>query len=127
MGPCRHGHRAPRVLVVEDEGLIAAVTVETLADEGYDVRAASDGCTALGLLQTWWPCLVLLDIMMPVMDGRAFLRELGRMEGAAGLAVVLVSGAGGPLPSDMGMHVADVVRKPFRLELLVDIVARLAT
>src|SRR5438045_2785985 len=93
---CRHGHTAPRVLVIKDEGLIAAVVVETLADEGYDARAASDGCAALGLLGTWWPCLILLDVMMPVMDGRIFLRELGQLKGAADLPVVLVSGAGGP-------------------------------
>ena len=73
------------------------------------------------------PCLILLDILMPAMDGRAVLRELRRLEATADIPVVLVSGAGGPLLSDERMHVADVIRKPFRLELLVDVVARLAT
>ena len=65
--------------------------------------------------------------MMPVMDGRAFLRELWRSEALAAPPVVLVSGAGGPLLSDVSMRVADVIRKPFSLERLLDTVARLAT
>jgi two-component system response regulator MprA len=127
MHRCRHGHAAPRVLVIEDESLIAAVVAETLADEGYEVRATSDGHDGLGLVQGWTPCLILLDILMPAMDGRAVLRELRRLEAAADVPVVLVSGAGGPLLSDVSMQVADVIRKPFRLELLLDVVARLAT
>jgi CheY-like chemotaxis protein len=61
------------------------------------------------------------------MDGRAVLRELRRLEATAGTPVVLVSGAVGPLLSDVSMSVADVVLKPFRPERLVDIAARLAT
>jgi CheY-like chemotaxis protein len=127
MGRCGHGFDAPRILVIEDEGLIASITAETLADEGYEVRIAGDGASALEVLQAWAPCLILLDIMMPVMDGRAFLRELWQLEDLAATPVVLVSGAGGPLLSDVSMRVADVIRKPFRLERLLDTVARLAT
>jgi DNA-binding response OmpR family regulator len=47
MRQCRHGFGAPRVLVVEDEGLIASVAAESLADEGYAVRTAGDGRAAL--------------------------------------------------------------------------------
>ena len=126
MRQCRHGFDAPRILVVEDEGLIAAVAAEMLMDEGYAVRLAGDGRTALEELRAWTPCLVLLDILMPVMDGRAFLREVRRSEEWAALPVVLVSGAGGPLLSDVSMRVADVIRKPFSLERLLATVERLA-
>ena len=127
MSRCRHGFDVPRILVIEDESLIATITAETLADEGYEVRTASDGSTALEVLRAWAPCLILLDIMMPVIDGRAFLRELWQLEDLATTPVVLVSGVGGPMLSDVSMRVADVIRKPFRLELLLDTVARLAT
>jgi CheY-like chemotaxis protein len=127
MRTCRHGFAALRVLVIEDEGLIATVTAETLADDGYEVRTAGDGRSALEVLRGWSPCLVLLDIMMPVMDGRAFLREMWQTESLSDIPVVLMSGAGGPLLSDVSMRVADVIRKPFRLEALLDVVARLAT
>jgi CheY-like chemotaxis protein len=115
MSHCRHGFDTPRILVIEDEGLIAAIAAETLADDGYEVRTARDGSSALEVLRAWAPCLILLDIMMPVMDGRAFLRELWRLEDLAATPVVLVSGAGGPMLSDVSMRVADVIRKPFRL------------
>ena len=127
MRPCRHGFDAPRVLVIEDEGLIAAVAAETLVDEGYEVRTAGDGRAALDVVRTWMPCLLLLDIMMPVMDGRAFLRALWQLEDQSDTPVVLVSGAGGPLLSDVSVRVADVLRKPFGLERLVATVERLAT
>ena len=65
--------------------------------------------------------------MMPVMDGRVFLQELWRLEALADTTVVLVSGAGGPMLDDGGMRVADVLRKPFNFDLLLDTVARLAT
>ena len=127
MRQCRHGFGVPRVLVVDDEGLIASVAAESLSDEGYEVRSAGDGRSALALVLDWIPCLILLDIMMPVMDGRAFLRELWRLENLAATPVVLVSGAGGPMLSDVSMRVADVIRKPFNFDRLLDTVSRLAT
>jgi CheY-like chemotaxis protein len=126
MGLCRHGVEGPRILVVEDEGLIAAVVVETLAESGYQVRSVTEGRAALALLRTWAPCLILLDIMMPVMDGRAFLAELSTLDEVADTPVVVVSAAGGPLLSDVSMRVADVIRKPFGLEHLLETVERLA-
>ena len=127
MRQCRHGFAAPRVLVVEDEGLIASIAAEVLADEGYDVRTAGDGRLALELVLDWLPCLILLDVMMPVMDGRAFLHRLRQLEERTETPVVLVSGAGGPALSEVGMRVADVIRKPYGLERLLATVERLAT
>ena len=127
MRQCRHGFGVPRVLLVEDEGLIASVAAELLTDEGYDVRTAGDGRSALVLVLDWLPCLILLDILMPVMDGRAFLNDLWRLEDRAGTPVVLVSGAGGPMLSEVSVRVADVIRKPYGLERLLSTVERLAT
>ena len=127
MRPCRHGFAAPRVLVVEDEGLIATIVVDLLMEEGYEALRMHNGRSALTLVQIWTPCLILLDIMMPVMDGQRFLRELGRLEHLAAVPVVVVSGAGGPTLVNLGMRVADVIRKPFDLDHLVAVVARLAT
>jgi CheY-like chemotaxis protein len=119
MRPCRHGFSRPRVLIIEDEGLILAIMVEMLTDEGYEVQPAGDGRQALDLMQSWLPCLILLDIMMPVMDGYALLEELAVRKDLASIPVVLVSAAGGPLLSDVSMRVADVIRKPYDLDRLV--------
>ena len=99
-----------------------------LTDEGYEARAAGDGQSALALLQEWSPCLILLDILMPKMDGQAFLRELRHLKThPPTLPIVLVSGVGGPMLSDVSMRVADVIRKPFSFDLLLTTVARLVT
>ncbi|MEX2373035.1 MAG: response regulator, partial [Dehalococcoidia bacterium] len=60
-----------RVLVLEDEDSIRRLTVDLLTDEGFEVRAAPDGRQGLAILDEWRPDVIVLDLMMPVMDGRA--------------------------------------------------------
>ncbi len=94
-----------------------------LADEGYDVRAAPDGRAALALLETWRPHLILLDLMMPVLDGWGFRARQLATPGAEDLPVIILSAA-----RDMrveSLRPAAVVPKPFNLELLLDRVAAL--
>src|SRR5262245_21753195 len=62
-----------RILVVDDDPDILATTLTILQAEGYDVQGASTGRAALGLVDTWLPHLILMDIRMPDMDGWAFL------------------------------------------------------
>ena len=59
------------ILVVDDEPLIREVVVDLLRDEGYVVVIADDGHAALEVVQQEAPALVLMDVMMPRMDGRA--------------------------------------------------------
>jgi CheY-like chemotaxis protein len=61
-----------RVLVVDDDELIRDTLATALADEGYAVRVAADGRAALDSLHEWRPDLIVLDLMMPEMDGYAF-------------------------------------------------------
>ena len=73
-------HRKPgvarRVLVVDDDPDILDALSEILEVEGYDVQRARNGREALQRLEHWLPDLVLLDLMMPVMDGWEFARSL---------------------------------------------------
>ena len=94
-----------------------------LADEGYAVRAAPDGRAALALLETWRPHLILLDLMMPVLDGWGFRARQLATPGAEDLPVIVLSAA-----RDMrveALRPAAVVPKPFDLELLLNTVADL--
>ena len=71
----------PRVLVIEDDEAIREILRTALADEGYEVIVARHGQSALMHMQRWTPDLIVLDIMMPVMDGITFRqrqRELVR-------------------------------------------------
>ncbi len=64
------------ILIVEDEQVLQDVYKLILASKGYDVHVASNGLEGLGQLKNVKPDLVLLDLFMPVMDGREFLRNV---------------------------------------------------
>lgn len=70
--------RRPVVLVVDDEPDIRRLVGEALRLEGYQVRTAGDGREALQRVAEERPDLILLDLMMPVMDGRQFCSVLAR-------------------------------------------------
>jgi DNA-binding response OmpR family regulator len=68
--------RAPRVLVVEDDDAIAQVLQRSLRMEGYDVKTAGDGVSALDLAHAFLPDLVILDLGLPRLDGIEVARTL---------------------------------------------------
>src|SRR5437588_3499115 len=68
--------RAPRVLVVEDDDAIAQVLQRSLRMEGYDVKVAGDGVSALDLAHAFLPDLVILDLGLPRLDGIEVARTL---------------------------------------------------
>ena len=63
--------RQPRILVAEDDRVLQDLVAELLVEAGYDVTTASDGDEALKIVREQSPDLVLLDVMMPRMDGYA--------------------------------------------------------
>ena len=71
-----------RVLVVEDNDDLRALLKDVLDDAGFEVTAVSNGAEALDLARSWQPAAIVLDLMMPVMDGAAFLRERAQMPGS---------------------------------------------
>ncbi|HUG55463.1 MAG TPA: response regulator transcription factor [Candidatus Limnocylindrales bacterium] len=111
-----------RVLVVDDEPTMRDLLETTLSEEGYEVRTAANGREALQVDAAWRPDLVVLDLMMPVMDGWAFLAERARSSAQAPVLVVsAVRGQGRPLGAD----VADFFAKPFDIERLLRRVSEL--
>jgi PAS domain S-box-containing protein len=93
--PARHvsGYRGPRqtVLVVDDVAANRAVLVDMLERLGFCMVAAQDGATALELAAAQPPDLVLMDIVMPQMDGLEATRRLRALPGLAALPVIAVS------------------------------------
>jgi PAS domain S-box-containing protein len=81
------------VLVVEDESEMRRRLRTTLSDEGWKVEEAENGRIALDVLSTVRPNLILLDLMMPEMDGFEFLAELRHDQSYRGIPVVVVTGA----------------------------------
>ena len=83
------------LLVVDDQALFRRSLEDRLRGDGYKVASAGNGLEALELLEeTPSPCLILLDLMMPVMNGVEFLHALDRRPEAANVRVMLVSSTG---------------------------------
>lgn len=105
------------VLVVEDDAAIRRLLQDILQDEGYQVVTASDGESAVELLETSKPDLILLDVRLPGIDGHgvaAAYREMQLRERAP-ILFVSASTPGPELPEG----VIGFVRKPFDLDELV--------
>jgi len=79
------------ILLVEDTPIVREPLARLLAAEGYEVLAASDGVQATALLNQRRADLILLDVMMPHMDGIAFLQNLRENPRCADLPVVAVT------------------------------------
>jgi len=90
------GSDAPlTVIVVDDQALFRRSIQDRLRSDGYDVVSAENGIEALELLQVApGPCVVLLDLMMPVMNGVEFLLALDKRGETGDVRVMLVSGHG---------------------------------
>lgn len=108
----------PRVLVVDDDLSTTELLATLLHDEGYLVRTASSGTEGLQQLQSWRPQAVLLDLFLPEMDGRAFLREQQRL-GLGSIPVIVVTAVSHPEPA-LAPPPAAVITKPFDLDQLLD-------
>lgn len=104
------------VLVVEDDPTIREVLVEVLGEHGYAAVGASNGREALDALASTSdrPCVILLDLMMPIMDGRSFREEQLQVPELCTIPVIVISAhLDHAVTSDL--HAAAYLRKPVRL------------
>jgi len=104
-----------RVLIVEDEPDIRELVVHHLKREGYQVSAASSGEEALRQVQAAPPDLVILDLMMPSMDGLEVCRRLRQDPATASLPIVMLTAKGDEVDRVLGLEIGadDYVVKPF--------------
>ena len=115
----------PSILIVDDDPDIRAALVDVLSDSGYAVRAASNGREALEILRTGAPPrLVLLDLMMPVMDGLQFRQEQLADPALRDVPVVVISAGSNVAESARSLGVAGYLRKPIDLDRLLEVIAR---
>src|SRR5439155_9253533 len=110
-----------RVLVVEDETTIARPLRRALEREGYDVSVCETGHGALKLARTWAPDLVLLDLLLPDMDGRDVAREL---RVASQVPIIMVTARAEENDRVVGLEIGadDFVTKPF---IVTGLIARM--
>jgi len=110
-----------RILIVDDEPNIAASLEFLLQRGGYDVRVAHDGEEALAEARSFRPQLVLLDVMMPKLDGYEVCQRLREGENGAGVKIVMLTARGREVDAEKGKAIgADLfVTKPFSTRDLV--------
>ncbi len=117
---------AHRVLVVEDDEGIRESLLEILTDVGYEAVGAIDGGDALVKLEVLdpRPRVIILDLMMPNADGRAFRQEQLRRPDISQIPVIVISAYRDVTYSMKELHVDDFLRKPLDLKSLLNLVER---
>ena len=124
----RLGEPRQRVMIVEDEDSIREVTAAWLSDEGFAVTTACNGADALRQLPHAWPDVIVLDLMMPVMDGWAFAEACHRLSAPAEIPIIVVSASHGLVHTARQLREFGVrasLAKPFDFDLLTAIITTL--
>jgi CheY-like chemotaxis protein len=113
------------VLVVEDDADVRDAMVGILESKGYAVCAASHGAEALAQLQAGnRPCIILLDLMMPVMDGWTFCEEREKDPSLAAIPIVVLSAVSRHDPRNTRMRAVEHLSKPLNIDKLLAAVGR---
>lgn len=116
---------AGKVLVVEDEPDLREILIYNLKREGFDVCSSGDGWESLLIAQREKPDVVLLDLMLPTLDGLEVCRQI-RAQASYGVHVIIVSGRRQEEDILRGLELGadDYIGKPFSLK---EIIARIRT
>ena len=114
-----------RILVVEDDTSIRELLVELLESEGYAVSSAINGLEGLKFLQTQGnPDLILIDLMMPVMDGYSFRTEQLKNSNWASIPTVVMSAEANAKEKMKNFNITAFLSKPVELDTILKTVAR---
>lgn len=113
------------VLVVDDEFGVAEVLQSILEDEGYRVVTAINGKQALARLSEFTPDLIMLDYMMPIMDGTQTLAAIRSQSALAQLPIIMMSSLEEASVRETCTDYNSFLRKPFRAAAVAQLVAQL--
>jgi DNA-binding response OmpR family regulator len=110
------------ILIVDDDSSLRKVYKIALEGAGYQISEASNGAVALELLETNQYDLMLLDILMPTLDGQLVLKRLQKMQGHAGMKVIVLSAYPSFREQVAEYKVGDFLVKPIQMQELLDTV-----
>lgn len=108
-----------RILIIEDERPMRTALADTLSAEGYRVLSAADGAAGLEQALTEKPDLILLDVMMPKLDGFAVCAELRRLGIATPVLMLTAKGQVGDRVNGLDAGADDYLVKPFSMDELL--------
>lgn len=117
-----------RILVIEDDNSIRELLVELLETEGYVVSSAMNGLEGLDKLQKEpLPNLILIDLMMPVMDGYSFRTEQLKINEWSKIPTVVMSAEATAKEKMKNLNITALLTKPVELETILQTVATYAS
>jgi DNA-binding response OmpR family regulator len=119
MLPSRRDGTSMKVLVVEDEKRMAEVLQAGLEEENYCVSVAHDGLAALRMTQETQFDLVLLDVMLPVVDGREVARRIRQAQQTTPILMLTARHATADIIDGLDAGADDYLTKPFSFEVLL--------
>ena len=107
----------PKIVIIEDEITLAETLAENLREEAYEVEVSHDGYTGLALIRSAHPDLVVLDIMLPDLDGLSVCRMVRRDATLADLPIIILTARGTEVDKIVGLESGadDYIVKPFGL------------
>ncbi len=116
------GSGEPRILYVEDEADIREVAEFALEDEGFEVLFCADGAEALERVLDFAPDLILLDVMMPILDGPSTLLEIRKIPSLAEVPVAFLTAKvqSCEVNDFLALGALEVIAKPFDPMILPD-------
>jgi DNA-binding response OmpR family regulator len=114
------------VLVVDDDPAIRGLLADALRDEGYTVDVAAHGREALEAMRNRRPATVVLDLMMPIMDGFSFIQACQNEQLCDGVPIVVISAVNEAIQRIRDVPVHACIAKPFDLNDLLRTVDQLA-
>ncbi|MBL8094816.1 MAG: response regulator [Anaerolineales bacterium] len=115
--------KAKRVVCIEDEPAMIDLIRLILSRKGYTVAGATGGREGLELVQSTQPDIVLLDLMMPDMDGWEVYQKLKAHESTREIPVIVVTAKAQSIDKVLGLHIAkvdDYITKPFGPQDLIE-------
>ena len=118
---------SPRILLVDDEANLRKMVGALLESEGLEAVEAANGTAALAAVSREAPDAVLLDLMMPGMDGLSALREIRKLDPAARVAMFTAHRERDQVMRAIELGAKDYVVKPFHADRLVQAVNKLLT
>jgi DNA-binding response OmpR family regulator len=118
---------APKqILVIEDDASVRMLLDKALRARGYEVVACDDGLAGLTMLETLVPDLIIVDIMMPRLDGMTFVKAIKANASTKPIPVIFLTSNNDPKTMIAGINLGakHYVTKPFQLDELLGKVAK---
>lgn len=111
----------PKILIADDEGNIQELIKFNLEKNGYKIFCAKDGVEALKMAREIIPDLILLDIMLPAMDGYDVCKEIRRDNSLNGVPIIMITAKCEEFDKILGLELGadDYITKPFSIRELV--------